>query len=228
MPLKLYYHPLSSFCHKALIALYENDVPFEPVFVDLGDQKSSAELRTLWPVTKFPVMRDDEREHSVAEATIIIEYLDAHYPGPTRFLPAEPDLAWQVRMWDRFYDNYIHIQMQKAIGDGLRPADAKDNSGVEQARAMIRRAYDMIETRMADQSWMVGDRFSLADCAAGPALFYADLVSSITPQWPGTRRYLDRLIARPSYARALQEAEPYFHLVPWEPKPALKKAKELS
>jgi glutathione S-transferase len=228
MSLKLYYHPLSSFCHKALIALYENDVPFEPVFVDLGDEKSSAQLRTLWPVAKFPVIRDEARKQTVAEATIIIEYLDTHYPGPTKLVPADSDLAWQVRMWDRFYDNYVHIQMQKVIGDGLRPADAKDGFGVEQARAMVRRAYDMIETRMSDRTWMVGDSFSLADCSAAPALFYADVLLPMTPRWPSVQRYLDRLMSRGSYARVLQEAEPYFHLVPSETKPTLKRVRENS
>ncbi len=221
MPLKLYYHPLSSFCHKALIPLYENDIPFEPVFVDLGDEKSSAELRALWPIAKFPVLRDEAHKSTIAEATVIIEYLDTHYPGPTKFLPAEADLAWQVRMWDRFYDLYVHVQMQKIVGDHLRPADTRDTFGVEQAKAMVQKSYAMIEEAMKGKTWAMGDDYGLVDCAASPALFYADCVLPIGGGTPNLKAYFDRLMSRPSYARALKEAEPYFHMFPMEPKPRL-------
>lgn len=179
MPLKLYYHPLSSFCHKALIALYENDVAFEPVFVDLGDETSSAELRSLWPIAKFPVLRDEARNNTVAEATVIIEYLDTHYPGASKLVPAKTDLAWQARMWDRFYDLYVHVQMQKIVGDHLRPADARDGFGVGQAKAMMHKSYAMIDQMMKGQTWAMGDDFGLVDCAASPALFYANCVIPI-------------------------------------------------
>ena len=148
MSLKLYFHPLSSFCHKALIALYECGVSFEPILVDLSDDKSSAALRSLWPMAKFPVLRDEARNQTVAEATVIVEYLGAHYPGDTQFVPAETDLAWQTRMWDRFYDNYVHLQMQKIVGDWLRPAGATDPFGVEHAKTTLQRAYGMIEHAM--------------------------------------------------------------------------------
>lgn len=221
MSLKLYYHPLSSFCHKALIALYENGVPFEPVFVDLGDEKSSAALRALWPVAKFPVLRDEARGNTVAEATVVIEYLDTHYPGPTKLVPADADHAWQARMWDRFYDLYIHVQMQKIVGDHMRPADARDPFGVEQAIATIQKSYAMIDDMMAGKTWAMGDDYGLVDCAASPALFYANCAVPIGGALLNLRAYFERLMARPSYARALKEAEPYFNLVPLETKPCL-------
>jgi glutathione S-transferase len=221
MPLKLYYHPLSSFCHKALIALYENAVPFEPVFVDLGDEKSSAEMRLLWPVGKFPVLRDEARDHTIAEATVIIEYLDTHYPGPTKFVPADTDRAWRARMWDRFYDLYVHVQMQKITGDNLRPADARDAFGVEQAKAMIEKSYAMVDQAMKGKTWATGGDYGLVDCAASPALFYANCVVPIDGAMRNLTSYFSRLMSRPSYARALKEAEPYFNLVPMDTKPRI-------
>jgi glutathione S-transferase len=221
MSLKLYYHPLSSFCHKALIALYEGGIPFEPVVVDLSNEQSSAPLRTLWPVAKFPVLRDEARGQTVAEATVIIEYLDIHCGK--KLLPRDADLAWQSRMWDRFYDLHLHSQMQKVVGDALRPQDAKDPFGVEQARKLMKTCYDMIEREMAGKTWAVGDAFGLADCAASPALFYANYTVPFEPAHRNLRAYRERLLARPSYARALKEAEPYFNYFPLDAKPSLAK-----
>ena len=221
MSLKLYYHPLSSFCHKALIALYEGGVPFEPVMVDLSNAESSAPLRALWPVAKFPVLRDEARDQTVAEATIIIEYLDSHYG--TKFIPAAGDHAWQARMWDRFYDLHLHTQMQKVVGDHLRPAGAKDPFGVEQARTLMLTCYDMIEREMAGKTCAIGDQFGLVDCAAAPALFYADYALPIDPAYRNLRAYRARLLARPAYARALKEAEPFFKYFPMDNKPSLEK-----
>lgn len=219
MSLKLYYHPLSSFCHKALIVLYENGTPFEPVFVDLPDEQSSAALRALWPLAKLPVLRDEARDRTIAEATVIVEYLDAFYPGSAKFIPADPDLAWQARMWDRFYDLYVDVQLQKIVVDRLRPADARDPFGVEQAKATIKTAYGMIERSMAGKTWAMGDAYGLADCAAAPALFYANTALPFDAEQRNLKAYFDRLMARPSYARALKEAEPYFNLFPMETKP---------
>jgi glutathione S-transferase len=216
MSLKLYYHPLSSFCHKALIALYENVIPFEPVLVDLGDQASSAPLRSLWPMAKFPVLRDEKHKATVAEATVVIEYLDTHYRGATRFVPDDADLAWQTRMWDRFYDLYIHVQMQKIVGDRLRPAGAADAFGVEQAKATIRQAYGMVDRGMEAKTWAMGDAYSLVDCAASPALFYASAILPFDAEQRNLRQYFERLMARPSYARVLQEAQPYFDKFPMD------------
>jgi glutathione S-transferase len=214
MTLKLYYHPLSSFCHKALVALYEGSTPFEPVFVDLSDKTSSATLRSLWPMAKFPVLRDEARHRTIAEATVIIEYLDAYRPGGTRFVPADADLAWQARMWDRFYDLYIHVPMQKIVGDRLRPPGKADPFGVEEAKKQLQTALGMIEEDIATKTWAMGENFGMADCAAGPALFYANMVMPFGETYKHTTAYLSRLTKRPSYARALKEAEPYLHLVP--------------
>jgi glutathione S-transferase len=226
MSLKLYFHPLSSFCQKALIALYECDTAFEPILVDLSDDQSSAALRSLWPMAKFPVLRDEARNRTVAEATVIIEYLAAYYPGGTQFVPAEGDLAWQIRMWDRFYDNYVHQQMQKIVGDWLRPAGATDPFGVEHAKTTLQRAYGMIEHAMDGKTWAVGENFSLADCAAAPALFYANTAMPFGSTQPNLQAYLDRLMSRPSYARALKEAQPYFDMFPMKTKPRLVKERQ--
>ena len=219
MSLKFYFHPLSSFCHKALIALYENEIAFERVVVNLGDPKSRAEFQSVWPMAKFPVLRDEARNCTVAESTTINEYLDAHYPGGTRFVPPDADRAWKVRMWDRVYDHYIHVPMQKIVGDHLRPAGKGDAYGVEQQASLIRQTYDLIEKTMKTNDWAAGDAFSLADCAAAPALFYARTVVPFGPSHRNLAAYFDRLLARPSYARVLDEAEPYFSMFPLKDKP---------
>jgi glutathione S-transferase len=214
MSLTLHFHPLSSFCWKALIALYENDTPFTPHFVDLGNAAERAALLELWPIGKFPVLRDEARDQTVPESSTIIEYLDRHYPGRTRLIPAEPDLAWQTRLRDRFYDLYVHLPMQKIMGDRLRPAGNKDPHGVEEARAQLRTSYGMIERQMAAGTWAMGDAFSLADCAAVPPLFYGNMVVPFGDSHKNVTAYFERLKARPSTARVLREAEPYFQMVP--------------
>jgi glutathione S-transferase len=216
MSLILHYHPLASFCWKALIALYENDIPFTPNMVDLGNAAERAALLRLWPIGKFPVLRDDARDQIVAESSIIIEYLDRHYPGPTRFIPAPDELALQTRLSDRFYDLYVHLPMQKIIGDRLRPANGKDPHGVEEARAQLRTSYGMIETQMAAGTWTTGDLFTLADCAALPALFYGNMVEPFAAGQSRLIAYFERLKARPSVARVMKQAEPYFAMVPKE------------
>jgi glutathione S-transferase len=221
MSLKLYFHPLASFCHKALIAFYENEISFQPVIVDLFDERSRAAFRAVWPMAKMPVLRDAARDRTVAESTIVIEYLEAHYPGTTRFLPADPDGAWQTRMWDRFYDHYVQEPMQKIVTDRLRPAGKNDVYGVEQAQAQLHQAYELLEHEMGAKTWMMGDAFTLADCAAAPALFYANTVVPFGDTHSRLKAYLGRLMARPSFARALKEAEPYFRFFPMEKKPQI-------
>jgi glutathione S-transferase len=216
MSLTLLFHPLSSFCHKVLIALYENGTPFTPKLVDLGDAAQREAFRKLWPVGKFPVLRDDARGETVAESSIIIEYLDRHYPGKTRFIPADTGQAHATRMSDRFFDLHIHLHMQKIVGDRLRPADRKDSHGVEDARTRMATALGMVEKEMASRSWAIGDTFTMADCAAGPALFYADKVAPLAGTFPNVAAYLGRLTQRPSYSRTLKEAEPYFQFFPKE------------
>lgn len=214
--LTLHYHPLSSFCWKALIALYETVTPFEANVVDLGDAEAVARLRHLWPMTLFPVLVDAGRDKVVPEATLIVEYLDAHHPGATRFLPEDADAALDVRLWGRTLDNYVHVPMQKITGDWMRAADARDPVGVAQARARMRTAYDLLETRMAGRDWIAGD-FGLADCAAAPSLHYANRVEPLGEDRPRLAAYLQRLEARSSFARVLEEARPYAHFFPKNP-----------
>jgi glutathione S-transferase len=214
MSLKLYFHPLSSFCQKALIAFYENDTPFEPRIVDLADEVSSAEFKKIWPLGKFPVLRDDAKNRTIPESSIIIEYLGLHYPGRTQLVPADPDIARQTRLRDRFYDLYVHLPMQKVVGDKLRPAGKNDPYGVDLAKAQLQTAYDMIDREMATRTWAMGDAFSMADCAAAPALFYANLVVPFGGTHKNVAAYLGRLMERPSFARAVEEAKPYLALLP--------------
>jgi len=214
MSLTLYFHPLSSFCHKVLIALYENDTPFTPQLVDLSNADSAAAFKAIWPIGKFPVLRDGDR--TIPESSVIIEYLDQHYPGRTKFLPSDADLARQTRLRDRFYDLYLHLPMQKVVGDRLRPPGKSDPHGVADAKAALRTALDMVEKDMATKSWTMGDDFTLADCSAAPPLFYIDKVMPFGDTHRNARKYLDRLMERPSYARALKEAEPYFAMFPKE------------
>jgi glutathione S-transferase len=213
MALTLYYHPLASFCWKALIPLYENGTPFDGHVVDLMDQASAAAFKKIWPIGRFPVLRDEARDRTVPESSTIIEYLDRHYPGRVRLVPQEPDLARETRFRDRFYDLYVHEPMQKIVTDNLRPAGRSDPHGVEAARELLRTSLGMIDTEMASRTWAMGEAFTMADCAASPALFYADKVMPLAA-FPNAAAYLQRLKERPSFARVLSEAEPYFKLFP--------------
>jgi glutathione S-transferase len=216
MSLQLYYHPLSSFCWKVLIALYENETPFTPVNVDLGNAAERDALLKLWPIGKFPVLRDDARDRTMPESSIIIEYLDAHYPGGNRLIPQDPGASLRTRLRDRFYDLYVHLPMQKIVGDRMRPANGHDPLGVDEAKARLAGSYDIIEQQMAGDHWAMGEAFTLADCAAAPALFYGDKVVPFGDTHKSVAAYLDRLLARPSVARVIREAEPYFHMFPQE------------
>ena len=214
MSLTLYYHPLASYCWKVLIALYEQDTPFTPLLVDLADPAARAEFQTVWPLARFPVLRDEARDRIVPESTIIIEYLAHHYPGPTPLVPTEPDLALEARLCDRFYDLYVHEPMQRLVFDRLRPADQRDPLGVAGARATLDTAYAMIEGALATRTWATGATFTLADCAAAPALYYADRVHPLGAAHPHTAAYLARVLARPSFARVVAEAQPYLASFP--------------
>jgi len=214
MALKLYFHPLSSFCHKALIALYENDTPFEPHVVNLMDAAEAAAFKAIWPIGRFPVLRDDAKDRTIPESSIIVEYLDQHHPGRTRFLPGDPELARETRMRDRFYDLYVNMPVGKIVTDKLRPAGTNDAHGVQQAREQLQTALGLIEQDIAGKTWAMGDAFSMADCAAAPALFYADKVIPIAGTHKNTAAYFGRLMERASYARALREAQPYFAMFP--------------
>jgi glutathione S-transferase len=205
MALKLYAHPFSSYCQKVLIAFYENDTPFE--YLTLDDAKYGAELEELWLIKKFPVLVDND--HTIMEASIIIEHLDLHHPGPARLIPEDPRAALEVRLMDRFFDNYIMTPMQKIVADRIRTENDRDPYGVTEARAMLDKAYAWLDTALAGREWATGVTFSLADCAAAPSLFYADWAHPIGEAFTRVRDYRRKLLARPSFARAVDEARPY-------------------
>ena len=212
MSLTLYFHPLSSFCWKTLIALYEADIAFEPKVVNLGDPAERAAFRAVWPMGKFPVLRDETRGQTVPESTIIIDYLTQHHPAAAGLIPPDPDLARQVRLLDRLIDSYVHLPMQQVVGERMRPEGQHDPYGADQARGVVRQGYDLI-TPMIAGPWAMGESFTLADCAALPALYYADYAVRLVG-WPQLAAYLERLKARPSVARVLREAQPFFQYFP--------------
>ncbi|HKZ97778.1 MAG TPA: glutathione S-transferase family protein [Hyphomicrobiaceae bacterium] len=214
MSLKLYFHPLSSFCQKALVAFYENDTPFEGHIVDLADETQRANFKQIWPIGKFPVLRDEAKDRTIPESSIIIEYLAQHYPGRIKLVPGDADLARQTRMRDRFYDLYVNAPMQKVVTDKLRPAGKNDPHGVEQAKALLETALGMVDKDMGTKTWAMGENFSMADCAAAPALYYANLVMPFGATHKNAAAYFGRLMERPSFARAVKEAQPYHTLFP--------------
>ncbi len=203
--LQLHAHPFSSYCQKVLVALYENGTPFE--FRLLESDESMRELGALWPLKRFPVLVDAGR--TVVEASSIIEYLGLHHPGPVRLIPEDPKAALEVRMMDRFFDNYISTPQQKVVFDAIRPEGSRDAYGVAEAKAMLDTAYAWLDRVMAGREWAAGDTFSLADCGAAPFLFYADWTHPIGEAFANVRAYRRRLLARPSFARAVDEARPY-------------------
>ncbi len=205
MSLQLYAHPFSAYCQKVLITLYENATPFQ--WRRLGDAANDAELAALWPFKRFPVLVDEG--HAVMESSIIIEHLDLHHPGPVRMIPDDPKTALDVRMMDRFFDQYIATPMQKVVFDSLRAPEHRNAQDVTDATAQLDIAYRWLDGVMTHRQWAAGTGFSLADCAAAPALFYSDWVHPIDETFANLRDYRARLLARPSFARAVDEARPY-------------------
>jgi glutathione S-transferase len=210
--ISLYAHPFSSYCQKVLIALYENETPFTYRVLGPDDPEAGAELAALWPMKRFPLLVDDGE--TVIESSIIIEHLMLKRPGPRRLLPRDPAAALEARKMDRFFDNYVMTPMQRVVGDSLRPEANRDPYGVQEAKAMLDTAYRWLDGVMAARDWAAGDDFSLADCAAAPALFYADWVHPIGEDLAAARAYRRRLLARPSFARAVDEARPFRPLFP--------------
>jgi glutathione S-transferase len=207
--LTLWSHPFASFCQKVLVALYETGLRFEARLVDFGDPASVAAFRALWPLAQMPVLVDDERRLTLPESTIVIEHLHRLAPQ-AGLVPGDPDTALKVRLLDRIFDHYVQRPMQKIVTDRLRPDGQDDPLGVEQAREQLRTAYGVLEDELADgRRWAGGEAFTMADCAAAPALFYADLVEPFRAGWPRLAAYAERLDARPSFARVIREAEPY-------------------
>lgn len=210
--LTLYAHPFSSYCQKVLVALYENDAPFEFRILDPEHPENMAELRSHWPFGKFPVLVQGGR--AFAESSVIVEYLMLRHPGPVRLIPEDARAALDVRFMDRFFDNYVATPQMKIVFDQLRDADRRDPHGVAEARATLDTAYRWLDERMAEREWACGDDFTLADCAAAPFLFYADWTHPIGDDFSNVKAYRRRLLARPSFARAVDEARPYRSLFP--------------
>ncbi|WEX76216.1 glutathione S-transferase family protein [Sinorhizobium numidicum] len=216
MALTLYLHPLASFCHKVLIALYENGTPFEAKLVDLADADEHARFLDVWPVGKIPVLRDSDRDRTVPETSIIIEYLDRYYPGPTPLIPRDEILALEARLWDRFFDLYVQVPMQKIVTDTLRASGENDRRGVTDAHAALATAYDLAERQLKDKRFAIGESLTIADCSTAPALFYAGIVLPFDGTHPHLAAYFERLLERPSFQRTLSEARPYFPLFPYK------------
>lgn len=210
MSLTLYSHPFSSYCHKALIALYENDTPF--TYRHLEDPRASEERQALWPFGQFPVLVDDGQ--TVAETTIIIEHLALHHPGPVQLLPSDPREALEVRFLDRVFDNHVMSAMQQPVAEALRSDGGRKDEALAKAAERLDVAYGWLEQRLQGRTWAAGEAFSLADCAAAPSLFYADWVHQISEAYPTVRAYRARLLARPSFARCVGEARKYRHYFP--------------
>jgi glutathione S-transferase len=207
MMLQLFGHPFSSYTQKVLTALYENGTSFTQRILTPEDPGTAAEFARLWPIKKFPLLLDGDKV--VLESSAIIEHLALHHAGRTLLLPKQPDAALEVRMLDRFFDNYVMTPMQKIVGDRLRPDNARDPHGVEEAKSVLTTAYGWLETTLARRTWAIGDEFTMADCAAAPALFYADWVVEINLAFPRVRAYRQRLLAHSAFARAVDEARPY-------------------
>jgi glutathione S-transferase len=214
MSLVLHYHPLASFCWKALIGLYELDIPFDKNLVDLSNEEARARFYRLWPIGKFPVLEDKARNRVIPESTILLEYADGLRHGATRLIPTEPDRALECRLRDRFYDMYIHLPMQEIVADRLRPEGERDPRAVEETRARMEKAYVYADEQMRDGPWAMGTELTIADCAAMPALFYAEKTAPFASRHRNLGAYLERLMARPAIARVLAEAEPYFKMFP--------------
>ncbi|MEO6800871.1 MAG: glutathione S-transferase family protein [Rhodanobacter sp.] len=210
--LSLYAHPFSSYCQKVLVALYENGTPFEWRLLSPDHPKVIEEWTALWPLKRMPVLVDAGR--TVVEASIIIEYLGMEHPGAIPLLPVDPRAALEVRTLDRFFDNYISTPQQRIVFDSLRPQDQRDAYGVDEARVMLDKAYAWLDQWLAGRTWAAGDQFSRADCAAAPILFYADWTHRIDPAFSRVIAYRQRLLKRPSFARAVEEARPWRPLFP--------------
>jgi len=212
--LVLYQHPFASFCQKALVALYELDIPFESQLV--ADEASRAELAALWPLVKIPVLRDETADLLLPESTTIIEYLDYLGPGGPGLIPADFAAALQARLWDRFHDQYVAAPMRKIVADALRPVGGGDPEGVAGARATLETAYAILDAHLAyTTAWTAGPTFTIADCAAAPALFYARVVHRWEEQQQiNITRYYRDLVNRPSVARVIDEARPYREVFP--------------
>ncbi|WP_457322961.1 glutathione S-transferase family protein [Roseateles sp. P5_E11] len=212
MSLTLHYHPLSSYCWKVLIALYENGAPFEARNVNLGDPVARTAYAALWPTAKIPLLVDGDRV--VPETSIQIEYLDRRHPGRVQLLPDDFEAQLEVRLWDRVFDLHVMTPMQRFIAQQLRPEAERDAATLTGTVNDLGLAYDLIERRLGDREWAAGESFTMADCAAAPALFYAAIVRPFSPAHAKLSAYFERLLARPSVWRCIVEARPVFQYYP--------------
>jgi glutathione S-transferase len=212
MSLALYGHPFSSYTQKVLIALYENGTPFESRCLGPDTPQHAAEWQRRWPLRKFPLLVDGER--NVVETSIIIEYLQLMHPGPVRFLPTDSMAALEVRFLDRYFDLHVMTPVQHAVGAALTGDAIKRKEGLAFAASKLELAYAWLEGYLADRTWATGRDFTMADCAAAPSLFYSDWTYQISESFPLLRAYRERLLARPSFARAVEEARPFRPLFP--------------
>jgi glutathione S-transferase len=211
--LTLHYHPLSSYCHKVLIALDVLGVELDKRLLNLGDSAEREAFLALWPTGKMPLLVDGGRP--VAETSIIIEHLQRHHAAPgRRLIPDDPDAALDVRLWDRMFDLYVMTPMQAFTADLLRPEPERDALNVAQAKAGLSSAYAFIDRRLEGRTWVAGDAFSLADCAAAPSLFYAVTYVPLLPQQRHLAAYFERLMAHPAVARTIDQARPWFQYYP--------------
>jgi glutathione S-transferase len=211
LSLVLYQHPFALYCWKALIALYERDVPFTSELVEAN----RSALAAMWPPASIPLLVDDGVV--VPESSIIVEHLDRHGDAPP-LIPSDPDTALQARQWDRVVDDYVATPVQKIVGDALRPPDGKDPHGVAQAHAALDLAYATVDRQLDGRDhdrWLAGENFTIADCAAAPSLHYADVVHRLDrEEHAALAAYFDRLLTRSSVARVIDEARPYRALFP--------------
>lgn len=217
MSLTLLMHPLSSFCQKTLIALYENDIPFETKVIHLEDPASRSELTALWPLGKFPVLKDEQQNREtriVPETSVIIEYLQHYYPGKSKLISDDFEIRSKAQLADRIYDLYVNVPVGRIVTDKFRPAGKNDSQGVEEAKALIETAYAVIDKDMAHRTWAAGEEFTIADCAAAPALFFANKIMPLKNICKNGAAYFSRLSERPSVARAFAQAAPYLHMFP--------------
>ena len=212
MPTTVYGHPFSSYTWKVLIALEEYGTPFEFRMISPDHPDHASEWLQRWPLRKFPLLVDGERQ--VVETSVIIEYLQLAHPGPVRLIPEDAMAALDVRFMDRFFDLHVMDAAQHAVNGAISGDEVKRRDGMALSIEKLDLAYAWLETRLAPAGWACGDEFTLADCAAAPALFYADWVHRIPEAFTKLRAYRSRLLARPSVARAVDGARPYRHLFP--------------
>ncbi len=208
----LFAHPFAAYCQKVLIALYENGTDFTYRKIGPDDPTAMSELESLWPLKKFPVLLDAGKTY--IESSIIIEHLCIRHPGAVELVPRDPERALEVRMMDRFFDNYVMTPMQKIVADFIRASGERDATGVREAHTLLETAYGWLNGAIEMRTWAAGESFTMSDCAAAPSLFFSDWVHEISSKHAKVREYRARLLARPSVARAVDEARPFRHFFP--------------